>query len=48
MEAFPAIRFQKDTYRKFYKRLQGIYRRMPRAVLEVLNVGKWVERVADG
>jgi len=28
--------------------LQEVYRRMPRAVLEVLKVGKWVERAADG
>ena len=28
--------------------LQKVYKRMPRAVLEVLKVGKWVERVARG
>jgi len=27
LEAFPAIGLQKDTYRKIYRRLQGIYRR---------------------
>ena len=28
--------------------LQEVYMRMLRAVLEVLKVGKWVERVAEG
>ena len=28
--------------------LQEVYRRMPREVLEVLKVGKRVERVAEG
>jgi len=45
------IGLQKAMYRKFYRRLQGIhkriYRRMPRAFLEGLEVEKWSERVAE-
>jgi len=28
--------------------LQEVYRRIPRAILEVLKVGRWVERVVEG
>jgi len=45
LEAFPTIRLQKITNRKFYRRLQGIYkrfyRRIPRGILEGLKVEKW-------
>jgi len=48
MKAFPVIGLQKVTYRKFYRRLQGIYRKiyrtMPSTVLEGLKVKKMVKK----
>ena len=40
MKTFIAIRFRKTTYRKFYRRLQGIYKRRLRAIFGILKVEK--------